>query len=437
MKPCLPVPAGSSSASGERASAGRPEAPDAVVATIAAHLRRVVEAVGGRDVGTNGEELWFGTDVVEGLEVRLAADLQRSGYDRSANFSISYGGPSGDPPPSAFRVVIDRIKSIDHAPIAGFTAAFASAAAAAAGHFSDAADDAVSGDGIRGEGMSQSSAPLATEFPQGLPGTDERWESQLTRKLNVVFLDLCAALIGTRGGPLSPLHWGFWPTAPGVAGDDYDPFEAFSENLLAHVPAGVRRIMDVGCGRGANTRRLAAQQKIVTAVSPVAHHCALIAEARLPGVEARCARFEDLPPEPRYDLLLFSESVNHFPLGAEFFTRCEQFLDGPRYVLLADDLTDERIESIESQRVFRIVRSVDISENVAPTGRWWAEQLRVLAAYRTALMSILELHDPAVASRVHGILETLDSSELRLLFSGDGTPPASKGRYMIYLLQRE
>jgi len=30
----------------------------------------------------------------------------------------------------------------------------------------------------------------------------------------------------------------------------------------------------------------------------------------------------------------------------------------------------------------------------------------------------------------------LENSELRALFSGDTTPPAPKGRYMIYLLQR-
>src|SRR5438105_599822 len=382
------------------------EAPAAPLLAVAERVRQIVEALGGTGVRTNGQELSFAAEALGGVEVRLAADLHRPCYDRSSNFAISHGGgPSADPPPAAFHLAIERIKILDDVPIAGVMEVFASAAASLA-------------DPLRNDDAGGSRIATGAACP------DERWERKLVSQLNVVFLDLCAVLIGGRRGPLSPLHWGFWPAPSAPAANDYDPFEAFSENLIGHLPAHVTRIMDVGCGRGAITRLLAARRKAVTAVSPVAHHCAVIEEARLPGVEVQCARFDDLPlPDPGYDLLLFSESANHFALDAEFFARCKQFLADKGFVLLADDFTLDRIAAIEAQRMFRIVRSSDISENVAPTAGWWAQQLRRLTAFRVALLSILELYDPPVADRVRAILDTLDSAELKLFFSGKTTPP--------------
>jgi SAM-dependent methyltransferase len=195
--------------------------------------------------------------------------------------------------------------------------------------------------------------------------------------------------------------------------------------------------MDVGCGLGANTKLLAGRNMRVTAVSPVQHHCDLIEAAGLPGVEVRCARFEEMDAADPYDLLLFSESMNHFPLTEEFFEHCKLFLRRSGYMLMADDLVEERARWIEEQQIFRVLRAVDISENVAPTSAWWAGQKRALAAYGNALMAVLEMHDAEIAERVRGILGDLDSDELRMLLSDGSASPASKGRYMIYLLRRD
>jgi 2-polyprenyl-3-methyl-5-hydroxy-6-metoxy-1,4-benzoquinol methylase len=407
-------------------------------AAIEQRLSEILAAVGGTDVQTNGAELWFATESTDGLEIRLAADIDGPCFDHSANFAISYGGGASDEPPSpAFQAVVDRIKAIDQLPIADAAAAFEEVAATIAGDVSPDGDDEAeledSGAGAAsGNQAAQPGAPRA-------PFREARWERYRTRELNVVFLDLCAQLIGKRGETLPSLHWGFWPTdSSAVLGTDldvYDPFEAFSENLLAHVPDTAKRILDVGCGLGANARLLSARNKLITAVSPVAHHCAAIEQAKLPGVEVKCARFEEMRPEAPYDLLLFSESLNHFSLDDEFFAHCRTFLADAGFVLMADDLTAARAARIAAQRVFRVVRTVDISENVAPTGTWWAQQMRAFAACREAWNSILEIHDTEVARRVSDILDTLDSSELRVLLSGRVVPPESKGHYLIYLLQ--
>ncbi len=387
-------------------------------------LTAILTGVGGRVAGIDTRALWFTTEATGALEIRLAADPAARSYARSATFAISHGGqPSENRPPAAFDAVVAQIQSIDAVAIPDAAATFADVAGrVAARHGVRPASQAAQGD--------------AADEPAWVPSA-RRWERPATRELNVIFLDLCAALIGRPGQPLMPLHWGFWPTPPTAGEAEDDPFEAFSVNLLDHVPERATRIMDVGCGLGGNARLLAARGKQVTAVTPVPHHCETIAAAGVPGIEARCARFEELEPEARYDLLLFSESVNHFPLEEDFFLHCRRFLSPPGYLLLADELSAERIDRITSQRVFRLLRSADITANVAPTFDWWLQRQRAFAAYRTALLAVLAREDRALATRVHEVLEGVDSDELRQLFTGRVEPLAAKGRYMIFLLQAD
>ncbi|HSQ00023.1 MAG TPA: class I SAM-dependent methyltransferase [Candidatus Dormibacteraeota bacterium] len=379
------------------------------IADVAARLLAVVQAVEGRNVGTNGDELWFESAREPGVQLRLSEPGQARCYDRSANFSISYRGPAANGGDARLvRALVERVKQIDATSIGGASVAFRAAAESVAGRCAE--------------------APPAGAWPD--------WERDGTRRLNVVFLDLCARLFGTPGDPLAPLHWGYWPSGQAVTegGVADDPLRAFSDMLLAHVPDGTERILDIGCGLGFNARLLSTKGYRVTAVSPVAHHCALIESAGLPGVEVRCVRFDELTADQPHDLLLFSESLNHFPLDDNFFHHCRSFLSDRGHMLMADDLTKERVQRIESQRVFRIRRTVDITDNVAPTTEIWQRQLPVVAAYHAALMSILELSDEALAERVREVLGQVDNPELRLLLSGQLTPPRPKGRYMIYLL---
>ncbi len=428
---------------GEMADAAKASAP---APGVTERLARIVAAVAARDVRTNGEELWFGTPLTGDLEIRLSAALEHPCYDRSANFAISYGGRSDEPVDDAFEQVIAAIKTVDDSPLDDVTTDFAAAAQRVAGQPAEDDRDEPSDPGARTAVSGGGDAPSnafgwdyrSREQRTARESSASRWERPLTGKLNVVFLDLCAPLIGDGTEQLSPLHWGFWPTGATTqqVAPDYNPFEAFSENLLGYIPSGVTHVMDVGCGRGANTRLLAARCKRVTAVSPIAHHCALIEDARLPGVDVRCGRFQEMDPSSTpYDLLLFSESLNHFSLEQDFFEHCRDFLNPGGYILMADDLDADHMRRIASQRLFRILRSVDISDNVAPTVEWWAHQMRTFVPYREALLSILDLHDASVAARVRTILAELDSSELKVLFSGQPQPPVSKGRYMIYLLQ--
>ena len=64
----------------------------AETADVEERLWTIVQAAGGSDVGTHGNDLWFTLESSDGLQVRLTSDREARCYDRSANFGISHGG---------------------------------------------------------------------------------------------------------------------------------------------------------------------------------------------------------------------------------------------------------------------------------------------------------------------------------------------------------
>lgn len=394
----------------QNSTEGPGQGPSREADALAQRLLAIVRALDGLRVGAGENELWFEPATAHGLQVRLGPDSLVRTFDRSANLSISYGAQPGDEGiPAAFGEVVARIKVLDQWPITGAAAVFRPAAQSVVRQ------------------IAHSQTPMTP--------ADAARERQ-----GITFLDLFAQLPGGGARDLRPLHWGFWAGDAAASGSEptgYDPFDAFSDNLISYIPAAVSRILDVGCGLGCLEKLLSARNKRVTAVSPVAHHCAVVAGARLPGVRVQCARFEDLAQDETFNLLLFSESVNHFSLDEGFFARCRSLVGSPGFVLLADDLSVERRELIERQSMFRLNRVVDISANVAPTAAWWARRMALFAAYHGALMQTLEGEDPPLAARVREVLGALHHSELKVLLSGTLAPPAFKGRYVIYLLRSD
>lgn len=400
---------------------GRTNGDRSAAEAVAERLSAIVDACGGRNVETDGTDLWFGLEDGGDLQVRLSGNRDAPCYDRSTNLAISYGGqPSQAPVASRFRTIVDRIKALDASLLPDVETAFRPAADAIVQRLSNRAAHAPVAPPVRPADAVQ----LGSESRRG-------------QALNVVFLDLCLGLGDEAPETLRPMHWGYWPRPPAGSANIIDPQEAFSLHLLSHVPAGVRRVLDVGCGLGCNARILSARGKHVTAISPVAHHCAVIENARLPNVDVRCTRFEDFaPPAEPFDLLLFSESLNHFLLNDAFARQCARFLTDAGFVLLADDLSTESVRRIESLPEFRILHASDITENVAPTAGMFARHLPIVTAYQRALMATLALYDAPLATRAREILDAVENSDLRALFAGTPAPPAPKGRYMLFLLQR-
>jgi SAM-dependent methyltransferase len=94
--------------------------------------------------------------------------------------------------------------------------------------------------------------------------------------------------------------------------------QAYLEKLveaIGTVPGGVRRILDVGSGTGANARALIARGFDVACVSPSAQMNEM-ARAKLPGgTRVEDAFFERFESDARFDLCLFAESFHYIELG--------------------------------------------------------------------------------------------------------------------------
>lgn len=143
-------------------------------------------------------------------------------------------------------------------------------------------------------------------------------------------------LVGHYFLNMQDLHYGFWPEGLPVEPRNLAQAQAhYSEFLMQHIPAGVRTILDVGCGAGNTARKLLDRGFQVDCVSPNGVLSG-VARAVLTGRATIFeSRFQDVQTDRRYDLILFSESLLFIPLE-EAFAKALALLTPGGHVLITD-----------------------------------------------------------------------------------------------------
>ncbi|MGH8531447.1 MAG: class I SAM-dependent methyltransferase [Gammaproteobacteria bacterium] len=180
---------------------------------------------------------------------------------------------------------------------------------------------------------------------------------------------------------MKDLHYGYWPDGLAVEPANFTKAQAaYTEFLIAAIPAGTKAILDVGCGAGNNALRLLEHGYRVSCVSPNGHLNEVAKRQlgnRVPFFE--CG-IEDLATERRYDLVLFSESLLFMPMTTAL-DKALALLNPGGYILITDlfKLPAESKSPIGGgQRLsgFRetlarmpleVVQDIDITERIAPT----------------------------------------------------------------------
>ncbi len=149
----------------------------------------------------------------------------------------------------------------------------------------------------------------------------------------VAGLNLFNFFLGTRD-----LHYGLWQDDLEVCIQNLpEAQKRYTDFLLSHVPGGVKRILDVGCGAGGVATELLARGYQVEGVSP----SPLLSEAaqKQAGEDfvIHQGRFEDVSfaENEKFDLVMFSESFQYITLRT-VLENAKQRLNPGGHILICD-----------------------------------------------------------------------------------------------------
>ena len=149
----------------------------------------------------------------------------------------------------------------------------------------------------------------------------------------VAGLNFAQFFLGTRD-----LHYGLWEDDIEICVNNLPVAQKrYSDFLISHIPAGVRRVLDVGCGAGGLASELLARGYQVEGVSPSP---LLTEEAhKQAGADFKIhqGRFEDVrfADDDKFDLVMFSESFQYITLNRVFEEAAKRLNPGG-HILICD-----------------------------------------------------------------------------------------------------
>lgn len=182
------------------------------------------------------------------------------------------------------------------------------------------------------------------------------------------------------------LHYGYWENPP-ASNDDLTAANlriaqvAYIKHLASFIPAGVKYILDVGCGIGGNSIYLSKQGFTIEGLAPDQ----LQQEKYLHNTQGESkfhlSRFEDFQSVTKYDMLLFSESTQY--IAAKDIAQGAAKLLAPNgYVLMCDMMLVDanytsgiysncrlltELKAAMTEAGFQLVKEEDISDKVRPS----------------------------------------------------------------------
>ena len=189
------------------------------------------------------------------------------------------------------------------------------------------------------------------------------------------------ALISQATNGKGYLHYGYWPSA---AADEMTlariglAQQHYFDLLLASLPAGTQRILDVGSGTGSNALAFLRQGLEVDCVCPSAR-LNLLAREKLPAsCQIHETTFESFSSPQHYDALVFAESF-HYLKTSEALNQIDRYARRgavifdyfPRGTAPADIRTTHAafLALVDRHLAgrFEIIGDEDLTDNIVPT----------------------------------------------------------------------
>jgi 2-polyprenyl-3-methyl-5-hydroxy-6-metoxy-1,4-benzoquinol methylase len=218
-------------------------------------------------------------------------------------------------------------------------------------------------------------------------------------------------VVGRFALNMQDLHYGYWTPDLALTAENLPVAQArYTDKLLEDIPAGVRTVLDVGCGAGNTARKLLDKGYEVVCLSPNAWLNVEAQKAVGDRAMVHLSRFEDFTLDRKFDLILFSESFL-FMNAVEALAKAESMLNPGGYILISDIFrvpSDQkspigggqdirRYQSLMAASRFEMLKDTDMTAEIAPTFDLLnlAYQQAIMPAY-ALILAKLEASNPLV-----------------------------------------
>lgn len=136
---------------------------------------------------------------------------------------------------------------------------------------------------------------------------------------------------------LKYLHYGYFDGLPTTLDALPEAQEIYVQQVLSHIPADVKKVLDVGCGAGGVALNLVNRGLDVTCCDPDPYMLQKTSELTGNRIKTKNDFYEKAQglPEGGFDMVLMSESCQYVPYG-EGFAQHKKHLRPGGYVLISD-----------------------------------------------------------------------------------------------------
>jgi SAM-dependent methyltransferase len=195
-------------------------------------------------------------------------------------------------------------------------------------------------------------------------------------------LNVYAHAITKEEGDFQYLHYGF-NMQQGILQAQQNS----TDFIMSKLPAAPADILEVGIGVGTTASQLVKAGYNYTGVVPDPAQIAYCSNQKLHLIESR---FEEMPQEALYDVILFQESAQYIPIKA-LLEKAHTLLKKTGHMLVLDEVTTESIGDLEplaNQFGFQVVNQQDFTFDAAPSLSYLIE---IIYKHRQSLLQDLQL----------------------------------------------
>ena len=132
--------------------------------------------------------------------------------------------------------------------------------------------------------------------------------------------------------------------------------------MISHVPAGARRVLDLGCGTGFFLAELEAQHPGSVGLD-ISHEMLRVSDQYVPGARLVTADAERLPFHPRvFDVVFCKGSLHHTRDHVGFLNNCREALRDGGALVMSEPCNDNPIIRLARAVMYRKSKHFDVGD---------------------------------------------------------------------------